>query len=303
LESLLVIGSSNTDMVTYLANFPTPGETVEGIQFATFFGGKGANQAITANRFSIDSYFISCLGNDYFGENMLDHFKKEQLNIDFIQRVNGESGVATILVDEKGQNQIIVVPGSNYLIDSEKIISAINKIPKLFTIVAQLEIPEKVIIESFKEAQKLGIITILNPAPGQKISEELLSHTDWLIPNETEFSLIHPENKYPDDTAIKFLAHQLNTNLVVTLGGNGIKICLKDGTFYKIQAQKVKVVDTTAAGDVFVGSFAALLTEKYDPLIAAELASRIATQSVTRHGAQNSIPSKEEILEIISSGI
>ncbi len=298
-----MIGSSNTDMVTYLANFPTPGETVEGKRFATFFGGKGANQAITANRFSINTYFISCLGDDYLSDNMVNHFTKEQLNIEYIQRVEGEGGVAIIVVDEKGQNQIVVVPGSNYLIDSSQIISAIKQIPNLYTIVAQFEIPEKVIIESFKEARKLNIMTVLNPAPARKISPELLLNTDWLIPNETEFLIIHPENKYPDESEIKFLANHLNLNLVVTLGENGIKICLKDGSFHEIKANKIKVVDTTAAGDVFVGSFSALLTQKYSPFIAAELASKIATQSVGRQGAQSSIPTKEEIITLISTGI
>ena len=298
-----MIGSSNTDMVTYLANFPTPGETVEGKRFATFFGGKGANQAITANRFSINTYFISCLGDDYLSDNMVNHFTKEQLNIEYIQRVEGEGGVAIIVVDEKGQNQIVVVPGSNYLIDSSQIISAIKQIPKLYTIVAQFEIPEKVIIESFKEARKLNIMTVLNPAPARKISPELLLNTDWLITNETEFLIIHPENKYPDESEIKFLANHLNLNLVVTLGENGIKICLKDGSFHEIKANKIKVVDTTAAGDVFVGSFSALLTQKYSPFIAAELASKIATQSVGLQGAQSSIPTKEEIITLISTGI
>ena len=146
-------------------------------------------------------------------------------------------------------------------------------------------------------------MTVLNPAPARKISPELLLNTDWLITNETEFLIIHPENKYPDESEIKFLANHLNLNLVVTLGENGIKICLKDGSFHEIKANKIKVVDTTAAGDVFVGSFSALLTQKYSPFIAAELASKIATQSVGRQGAQSSIPTKEEIITIISTGI
>lgn len=295
MRSILVVGSSNTDMVTMTNKSPNPGETVQGKNFKIFQGGKGANQAVMANRFGINTYFISCLGNDIFAENTKKHLINENLKIDFLQYVESESGIATIVVDEQGQNQIIVVPGSNHQLDVNQILEDINKIKELKIVVSQFEIQPEIISQIFEVAKKKDLITILNPAPAMHLSEDLIKNTDWLIPNETEFVYIHPNHMNPIDDEIKFLANKLQVNLIVTLGELGAKVCLKNGEFFHIEAKKVVAVDTTAAGDAFVGSFSALLALDYDPLSAIKKACEIASISVTRQGAQSSLPTKVEI--------
>jgi ribokinase len=230
----------------------------------------------------------------------LKHFKSENLNIEYIQKVETESGVANIIVNDKGENQIIVIPGANHKLEVNKILDDMNKIDNLKIIVAQFEIQPEIISKIFEYARREKITTVLNPAPAMELSDDLIKNTDWLIPNETEFIQIHPNHKNPTDEEIKFLSNKLQLNLIVTLGEKGAKVCLKNGELSHIQTKKVTAIDTTAAGDTFVGSFTALLALGWEPLMAVEKSCELASITVTRLGAQNSLPTSFEIKKLIN---
>ena len=250
---ICVIGSSNIDQFSYVANIPADGETVFGDSYETGFGGKGANQAIMAGLLGAETTMITCLGSDIFAESTIENFKSNGVNVDHIQRVNGSSGVAPIWVDSTGQNRIIVIPGANNLIDADKAISSIEKIADLSVLVGQCEIPMEVNQKVFQFAKNKNITTIFNPAPAQKLDEEFLEYVNWLIPNEIEFEVISGM-KVNDENLINF-KKEIPSNLLVTLGENGAVLVEDENVLY-FDAPKVNVVDTTGAGDAFIGAFA-----------------------------------------------
>ena len=191
---IFVVGSSNIDQFSYASNMPKDGETVFGESYETGFGGKGANQAVMIGLLGSDAYIITCLGDDLFADATLENYKNNLVNVDFVQRVSGSSGVAPIWVDSKGENRIIVIPGANSKIDSKKAILDIQKVGDISVIVGQCEIPMKINNEIFKFAKENNITTIFNPAPGKYLNSEFLNYIDWLIPNETEFEIVSKTN-------------------------------------------------------------------------------------------------------------
>jgi ribokinase len=208
--------------------------------------------------------------------------------------------VAPIWVDGGGDNRIIVVPGANAKVTVAQVENAINSIKDLKVVIGQFEIPVEVTTAAFTAARKLGITTILNPAPYRDIPADLLAVTDWLIPNSHEFQDLHPQHLDPSsDGVISDFAAAQKINLVVTLGEDGVVIA--DGTITKVPAQKVKPVDTTGAGDCFVGSFAFGLATQMSPVKAAALGCQTAGLSVTRLGAQNSYPTAAEVADFLSA--
>jgi len=289
---IVVVGSAMMDLTAYADVLPEPGQTLAGQLFTTGFGGKGANQAVMAAHCGAQVHFIGKLGNDVFGKAIADNFVKVGINSQFVETSATPNGVAHIWVDGNGENRIIIIPGANHEIEVSKAIEAINSIQDLAIVVAQCEIKQEVTLAAFKAAKARGCATILNPAPYQELSAELLELTDWLIPNETEFRELHGTLPSNDEVLKSF---RPGKNSIVTLGSKGAVYVSADGQIHHAPAPQVTAVDTTGAGDAFVGSFAYALASGQDPLLAMKFGIKIASLTVTRKGAQSSYPDQTEI--------
>jgi len=283
---ICVVGSSNIDQISYVDTIPSDGETVFGDSYQMGFGGKGANQAVMAGLLGADTYMITCLGNDVYADMTIDNYVKCGVNVDHVQKVDGSSGVAPIWVDKSGQNRIIVVSGANDKIDAEKAASSLLEIENLNVLIGQFEIPMHVTEKVFSVAKNSGIKTILNPAPAKIPTNELLELTDWFVPNEVEFSTITGTDAYDDKNLISY-ANTISSNLIVTLGENGAAL-VSENSVVKISAPKVSAVDTTGAGDAFVGAFAYGIASEMSPEDSISLGIKKASDSVTRAGTQSS---------------
>ena len=289
---IAVVGSAMIDLTAYATVIPAPGQTLEGDLFTTGFGGKGANQAVIAAHCGAEVHFVGKLGRDLFGDSIAENFKKLGIDSEYVERSDTPNGVAHIWVDANGENRIIIIPGANHEIESKKAIEAIESIAGLAVVVAQCEIKQEVTLAAFSAAKKRGCVTILNPAPYQPLSEELLAVTDWIIPNETEFKELLGQDPTSDEALKKF---RPGKNSIVTLGSEGAVLITSDGNLTRISAPKVNAVDTTGAGDAFVGVFAFGLASGKNPEDAMKLGVKVASMSVTRKGAQSSYPSQAEI--------
>ena len=300
LPTIVVVGSTMMDMITYIDKVPESGETLIGDSFALGFGGKGANQSVMASRMGANVYMVNTLGDDLFGDSTLKNFQDQGINTSFIARTTGASGVAPIWVEKDGSNRIICVPGSNNAMNAGQAIRAIETIENINIVIGQLEIPQEVTAAAFRAAQERGIITILNPAPFAPLSPELLAASDWIVPNEHEFAAMHPKNLAPDnDATIIDLAAQLNKRILVTLGELGAVYTTKTGEVVRIPSPKVNAIDTTGAGDSFVGAFTFGLASGMSEELAVKLGCACASESVTRRGTQSSYSTKEQAQEII----
>jgi ribokinase len=277
------------DLTAYADVLPEPGQTLAGQLFTTGFGGKGANQAVMAAHCGAQVHFIGKLGDDVFGKAIADNFVKVGINSQFVETSSTANGVAHIWVDGAGENRIIIIPGANHEIEATKAVDAINAIEDLAILVAQCEIKQEVTLAAFKAR---GCTTILNPAPYQQLSAELLQLTDWLIPNETEFRELH--GALPSSDAI-LQSFRPGKSTIVTLGSEGAVYISPTAELHRVSAPKVTAVDSTGAGDAFVGSFAFALASGKDPLEAMKFGIKIASLSVTRKGAQSSYPNQAEI--------
>jgi len=284
-SKICVIGSSNIDQIAYTQNIPADGETLFGDSFQMGFGGKGANQAVMAGLLGADVYMITCLGDDVYKEMTITNYQANNVNTDHIQMVRGSSGVAPIWVDATGQNRIIVIPGANNEIDATKAISSMEEIGDIAVLVGQCEIPMDVNHEVFKYARSNSIVTIFNPAPATTLDKEFLNHISWLIPNENEFKLI--SGMEPNNENFMKFKKEVPCNLIVTLGEKGAVLVEEDGTKY-FEAPTVEAVDTTGAGDSFIGTFAYELSEENSPEECIKKAVAKASQSVTKKGTQSS---------------
>ena len=289
---IAVVGSAMMDLTAYADVLPEPGQTLAGQLFTTGFGGKGANQAVMAAHCGAEVHFIGKLGKDVFGTAIADNFVKVGIQSKYVDKSETATGVAHIWVDSNGENRIIIIPGANHEIDMAKAVEAINSIKDLKVVVAQCEIKQEVTLAAFKAAKARGCITILNPAPYQEISAELLTLCDWIIPNETEFHELHGELPTSDEV---FKSFRPGKNSIVTLGSQGAVYVSAEGQLTKVSAPKVTAVDTTGAGDAFVGTFAYSLASGKDPVTAMTLGIKVASLSVTRKGAQSSYPDQAEI--------
>jgi len=300
LPTVVVVGSTMMDMITYIDTVPESGETLIGDSFALGFGGKGANQSVMAARMGANVYMVNTLGDDVFGDSTLKNFQDQGINTTFVARTAGASGVAPIWVEKDGSNRIICVPGSNNAMTPAQATHAIESIKDIDIVIGQLEIPQEVTAAAFRAAQARGIITILNPAPFAPLSAELLAASDWVAPNEHEFAAMHPRNLSPNsDETIRDLAKLLGKRILVTLGELGAVFTTKSDEITRIPSPKVHAIDTTGAGDSFVGSFAFGLASGMPEELAVKLGCACASKSVTRRGTQSSYSSKEEAQEII----
>ena len=289
---IAVVGSAMMDLTAYADVLPEAGQTLAGQLFTTGFGGKGANQAVMAAHCGAQVHFIGKLGKDVFGEAIADNFIKVGINSEYVDRSDTPNGVAHIWVDGQGENRIIIIPGANHEIELTRAIEAINSIAELQIVVAQCEIKQEVTVAAFRAAKARGCTTILNPAPFQQLSTELLDLTDWLIPNETEFRELHGSLPSSDEILKSF---RPGKSSIVTLGSEGAVYISPQGELHRVSAPKVTAVDTTGAGDSFVGSFAYSLASGKDPVAAMSFGIKVASLSVTRKGAQSSYPDQAEI--------
>jgi ribokinase len=289
-KKICVIGSSNIDQFSYISEFPSSGETLIGDSFETGFGGKGANQAVMAGLLGADVYMISCLGNDIFGDSTINNFIENDVNVDHIQRVKVSSGVAPIWVNAKGENKIIVIPGANNEIDANKAKASLQEIENVSYLIGQAEIPMDVNHDVFDYAKQNNITTVFNPAPGKILESAFLKNIDWLIPNENEFQIISGLNM-TDENILEF-SKTIPCNLLITCGEQGV-LYVDDDEIIKFKAPKVHAIDTTGAGDAFVGSFVYALTKDLKVDDAINLAIDKASLSVTKRGTQSSYSSSE----------
>ena len=289
-KKICVIGSSNIDQFSYISEFPSSGETLIGDSFETGFGGKGANQAVMAGLLGADVYMISCLGNDIFGDSTINNFIENNVNVDHIQRVKVSSGVAPIWVNAKGENKIIVIPGANNEIDANKAKASLQEIENVSYLIGQAEIPMDVNHDVFDYAKQNNITTVFNPAPGKILESTFLKKIDWLIPNENEFQIISGLN-VTDENILEF-SKSIQCNLLVTYGEQGV-LYVEDDEIIKFKAPNVDAIDTTGAGDAFVGSFVYALSKDLKVYDAIDLAIDKASLSVTKRGTQSSYSSSE----------
>ena len=298
MKRIIVIGSSNTDMVIKTEKLPAPGETILGGKFLMNPGGKGANQAVAASRLGGKITFITKRGNDLFGNQAVGLLMREGVDTQYIVKdPELPSGVALITVDSTGENSIVVAPGSNGNLLKEDVPSVIFDTGKFEILLLQLEIPIETVEYSAVTASEHGIKVILNPAPARKLSDNLLKHT-WLItPNETEAETITGViiTDIPSaERAAELIQERGVKNVIITLGEAGAYIKSENYTGL-IPGIKVKPVDTTAAGDVFNGALAVAISEGSDLKDAVIFANKAASISVTRMGAQASAPYRNEI--------
>ena len=289
---IAVVGSAMIDLTAYATVIPAPGQTLEGELFTTGFGGKGANQAVIAAHCGAEVHFVGKLGRDLFGDSIAENFKKLGIDSEYVERSDTPNGVAHIWVDANGENRIVIIPGANHEIESKNATEAIESIADLAVVVAQCEIKQEVTLAAFSAAKKRGCVTILNPAPYQPLSEELLAVTDWIIPNETEFKELRGQFPTSDEVLKSF---RPGKNSIVTLGSEGAVLITSNGNLTRVGAPRVNAVDTTGAGDAFVGVFAFALASGKNAEDAMKLGIKVASMSVTRKGAQSSYPSQAEI--------
>jgi ribokinase len=300
---IVVVGSTMIDLVAYADRLPDDGETVVGSSYQTGFGGKGANQAVVAARFGARVAMVNTLGDDGHGDSYLEHFAAEGIDTSFVRRAPGSSGVAPIWVDANGTNRIIIVPGANLEVRPEVAAEAVESFaPRV--VIGQFEIPQATTTAGFAAARRLGATTILNPAPGAAVEPDLLAVTDWLVPNETEFALVtgQPLRGTPDEeaAAIGTTAATLGCSVVVTLGERGALVVRPGEPPTRVETPRVTAIDTTGAGDAFVGAFAVGLALGMAAVDAARLGCGAAADSVTRLGTQTSYPDRAAAAAILA---
>jgi ribokinase len=297
-EKIIVVGSTNVDMVVKTDRHPLPGETRLGGIFFMNAGGKGANQAVAAARMGANVTFVTKVGNDIFGQQSIEGFRKENINTNFVfVDDSSATGTALIVVNNEGENSIVVAPGANaQLLPAD--IDKIDAFKEAGIILIQLEIPLETISAVVKKANASNQRLIINPAPAQKLSEDLLKGLFLITPNETEASLLTDITVEDDVTATEAAGVLLGRgvkNVIITLGKKGAYF-QNDCLSLRIEAPAVTAIDTTAAGDTFSGALAVALTENMSWEEAIKFSVAAASISVTRLGAQASIPYRSEIV-------
>jgi len=294
---IAVVGSANVDLTTFNDVFPRPGETIFGKKFDLGFGGKGANQAVAARLCGANVCMVGRVGNDLFGPATIKNFESQGIDARNVLLTEGvSSGVAPIFVDPSGQNRIIVVKGANDMLSPEDVDAAALLLNKADTIVLQFEVPLRTVYHTVKFARARSIRCIVNPAPAQPIDFKEVSDADYFIPNESEAETITGMPVHSIDDAKKcaeFLLRQGLRKVVITLGERGSLVAGSEGVEL-VPAFKVKAVDSTGAGDAFIGSFAVFLSEGLPEKEALTRANLFAALSTTKVGTQKSFCNRAE---------
>lgn len=301
--SVLVFGSLNLDLVTYADKLPAIGETIVGEKLLKFPGGKGLNQAIAARRAGSEVLMVGSIGNDADGDYLFDILKSENIDPKFITKTSEQTGIAVIEVSKSAENRIIIIAGANSKTRFSN--EVLTSSPSVTVSLAQLETPIAEVAKFIHESKAAGKITILNPAPIQKLDQQLLQDTDYLIANETEASfLIGSAVEHLSKDEALTIARQLQKNgskkVIITLGEQG-SVYLDQEKELFTPANKVKAVDTTAAGDAFCGAFATAISENKPVEYSLKFASAAGALAATKAGAVPSLPTQQEILSMITS--
>jgi ribokinase len=295
---VVVIGSSNTDLVVTGHTLPTPGQTVIGGEFHIHAGGKGANQAVAAARAGARVTFVACIGSDPFSDDALRRFRAESIDTRYIARSRTKpGGVALILVDRDGENLISVAPGSNDELGPRQVRAAAPAIRAARCVVAQLEVPLPSVGEAARLASGYGVPLVLNPAPARTLDRRLLAQLTCITPNEVELSLLTGIRVRNESDLVRAAGHLLEAgvlNVIVTRGARGVCWCVP-GQARWFKAPRVRAIDTVGAGDCFTGTLASALARMEPMDRAIGFAMRAAAISVTRRGAQPSMPHLAEI--------
>ncbi|MFK3790703.1 MULTISPECIES: ribokinase [Pseudomonas] len=301
---VVVVGSLNMDLVTRAERLPRGGETLAGKSFATVSGGKGANQAVAAARLGAEVAMVGCVGDDAYGVQLRDALLAEGIDCQAVSVVEGSSGVALIVVDDSSQNAIVIVAGGNGQLMPEKVAAVDAVLQQAEVIICQLEVPLATVGYSLQRGRELGKTVILNPAPASgPLPEQWYASIDYLIPNESEAGalsgVVVDSLESAEQAANRLLAAGAG-KVIITLGAQGSLFA--DGSrFEHFPAPKVQALDTTAAGDTFVGGFAAALAAGKSEAEAIRFGQVAAALSVTRAGAQPSIPTQSDVQAFIPS--
>ncbi len=296
-NKILVIGSMNNDLVVYTQRHPVPGETLLGDRFVTFPGGKGANQAIAAARLGGDVQMVGRIGDDSFGQELVDNLVRNKVDVAHVLKVKEPTGTAFITVDAKGQNSIIVIPGANGTLTPSDMDLLKDVIQSAKILVLQMEIPLEAVIRAIDIAHSIGTTILLNPAPATQIPIETLRKVTYLIPNESELAQL---SGFETSTfsachqAVKHLQSQGCHQILLTRGEHGAYYFDQKNQIFA-PPFKVPVVDTTAAGDAFIGGLAAALAADMGIHAALLQASAAGALAVTKAGAQTSLPLKSDV--------
>jgi ribokinase len=297
---IFVVGSINRDLVVYVAGLPRPGETIFGDRFQQFPGGKGANQAVAASRLGGNVHLVGNVGADSFGKEMQDFLANENIDTSGIAILDtAPTGIALITVDSASENSIVVVSGANMVWHTRDL--ARLKIDRSDIVVSQFEIPLEIIESVFARAKEIGAITILNPAPVKPVPERMLRNVDYLVVNEVELEALAGTTVNPDDRASVYASmaklHERGPRTIVsTLGPRGALVSRPTGR-HEAKGYNVDAVDTTGAGDCFIGGFTASLAKSDSVPDAIDFANKAAAISVTRRGAASSFPTLAEVTD------
>lgn len=302
-KKMVVLGSINIDHVLQVPHFPRPGETLSGKQYQMSFGGKGANQAVAAGRSGASIAFMACIGEDEVGHAVREQLAKDNIDISAIEMAKGEAtGLAMIYLDDQGENTIGIYPGANASLTKAYVEKHQQLIIDSAALLLQLETPLESVLAAARLAHQHDILTVLNPAPAQPLSDELLSLIDIITPNETEAEALTGISVQTDKDAEQ-AAHGLHKKgidiVIITLGSRGVWLSVK-GQGQLIAGYEVIVTDTIAAGDTFNGAFLCRYLETADWHQAVDFAQAAAAIAVSRQGAQTSIPWREEIIDFLN---
>lgn len=301
--NIVVIGSLNVDMIVKSDKFPEKGETILGQHFSTAMGGKGANQAVALARLGAEVSLIGAIGRDDFGKKAIANLKHEGINTSFITVIdNVETGVACVQLSAN-DNRITVIPGANFQLHPTHIDQAERILEKADAVLLQMEIPLETLTYAVKKVKKMGKIVILNPAPAVKLSKDILSHVDFLTPNETELQILADEsigNQGTHSNSAQQLLEMGVENIIVTLGAQGATYYTVNGVEKSFPAHFVNVVDTTGAGDAFNGGLTYALARGKTLDEAVTLAVKVGSLAVTKLGAQEGMPTSKELKSFLT---
>jgi len=298
-KPIVVVGSVTMDMVTLTPQIPRIGQTVIGTGFGTTPGGKGANQAVAAARLGYPVQMVGKVGSDVYGPALLENLAHAGVGVAAMEQVDGSSGLAPIFLSEAGENAIVVVPGANGKVDIATVDRHADLIRSAGMVLCQLELPLSTVDHTLALCAAAGVPVMLDPAPAAPLPTEAFPRIAWFTPNETEALLYTSPNASPEAAASELIARGL-AGVVLKRGSEGAYVATSQGLAAWIKPFPVKVIDTVGAGDCFNGAFAVALLEGLDPVAAARFASAAAAISVTRRGAQASMPSRAEVEAFLS---